>query len=368
MEQSALSTYLINIMENDSVTHKFDEVTRSPRDWCTYPVAAFHAFIVSSAYKETALKERRSETISAASASVYLSMFSRFNSFLEQHNLTIFTVEADHIYRFLTQTTKITDPKTGETHEHTQLNSAIQSRYIRLLERTFTFLGRNPRPTDYLFFGPMREHYKLAGKDKKTITLSDEQIQAFMDSLPRHSSTDTRVRKYRISGQWKKNRDRAIQCLMLGAGLKVAEVIALHMDEIDSTVQLDGTLKVELKLTEEESSKKHDTFYEHTTFVRAEFVQEILAWKREREELHLQGTLLFPNHDGLPLNKATVYRQVKKSFERAGIDIDRMGGRTLRNTFAVQELVSGTTEEELIGKLGLFEDRSVSIYVAAAED
>ena len=355
-------------MENQSATHTFEEATRSPRDWCVHPVAAFHAFILSSAYKETAFKERRSESISSSSAEVYLSMFSCFNSFLSKQNLTMFTVEADHIYRFLTQTAKITDPETGVIQEHTQLNSAIQSRYVRLLERTFTFLGRTPRPTDHLFFGPMREHYKLQGKDKKTTTLTDEQIHAFIDSLPRHTSIDTRVRNDRISAAWKKNRDRAIQCLMLGAGLKVAEVIALQIDEVDNTVQLDGTLKVELKDSNEESWKKHDTFYNHTTFVRTEFVQEILAWKKERQNLHLQGTLLFPNHVGLPLDKATVYRQVKQSFKRAGIDISRMGGRTLRNTFAVQELVSGTTEEELIGKLGLFEDRSVSIYVAAAED
>lgn len=354
-------------MENELAARKFDEVTRSRDDWCENPVAAFHAFILSSAYKETAFKERRSESISASSAEVYLSMFSSFISFLGIQNLTIFTVEADHIYRFLTQTTKINDAETGKVRELAQLNSAIQSRYVRLLERTFTFLERSPRPTDHLLFGPMRDQYKLQGKDKKTTTLTDEQIQVFIDSLPRYSSTDTRVRNDRITAEWKKNRDRAIQCLILGAGLKVAEVIAIQMDEVDNTVQLDGTLKVELKESDEELLKKHDTFYNHTTFIRAEFVHEILAWKKIRQNLHLQGTLLFPNHVGLPLNKATVYRQVKQSFERAGIDIDRMGGRTLRNTFAVQELVSGTTEEELISKLGLFEDRSVSIYVNAAE-
>lgn len=355
-------------MSQDNTSQSAIDVTASPRVWCEQPVAAFKAYVASPIYKQTAIRERRSDCISESSVEVYTSMFSRFSEYMAMHNLTIFTVEANHIYQFLTQTTKFTDEETGEITEVAQLNSAIQTRYIRLLERTFDFLGRKPRPTDHLFFGEMREVYKLQGKDKKTTVLSDEQIELFLSCLPTYASNDRRKRKNRITSQWKKSRDRAIQCLMLGAGLKVAEVIALQRDEIDQTVQLDGTLKVELKESTDSTSHKHDTFYDHTTFVRADLVNEILTWIKIRNELHIGGTLLFPNSDGLSLNKATVYRQVKKSFVRAGIDIDRMGGRTLRNTFAVQELTSGTSEEELIGKMGLFEDRSIAIYVAAADE
>jgi hypothetical protein len=55
------------------------------------------------------------------------------------------------------------------------------------------------------------------------------------------------------------------------------------------------------------------------------------------------------------LDKATVYRQIRKTFEAAKIELPRRGGRTLRNTFAAQEIRAGASNAELIEKLGLNE-------------
>ena len=65
------------------------------------------------------------------------------------------------------------------------------------------------------------------------------------------------------------------------------------------------------------------------------------------------------------MDKATVYRQVKKTFERAGLEMPRQGGRTLRNTFAVRELEKESVE--LVGQLlGLERQRSTEAYLNAA--
>jgi hypothetical protein len=61
----------------------------------------------------------------------------------------------------------------------------------------------------------------------------------------------------------------------------------------------------------------------------------------------------------------TVYRQVKATFERAGINVDRHGGRTLRNTFAVEELRDGGTKTDLKKYLGLALERSAELYELA---
>jgi integrase/recombinase XerD len=334
--------------------------------WCKDPLRGFAAYINSEAYLQSAHKERRIKILSDDSIEVYTSMFSSFIRYIEQKHLTLFTVSAKEIYAFLTQTTELIDAETGLMKQIPNLNSAIQFRYLRLLERTFSYLEIHPSPTDHLLFGGLRDQYQLKGRNKSTLVLSQEQIQLFLDHLPRYVSHDQRIRKDRISNAWRKQRDRAMQCVLLGAGLKIAEVIALRIDEIDTTLQLDGTLQIKLSQNSNPEQGKHASFYKHITFLRAEFVSEVVSWLQHRSHLHIGGELLFPNNHGELLDKASVYRQVQQSFKRAGIDIDRMGGRTLRNSFAAQEHLSGTSAEELMEKLGLFKDTSLEIYVDAA--
>lgn len=63
------------------------------------------------------------------------------------------------------------------------------------------------------------------------------------------------------------------------------------------------------------------------------------------------------------LHKATVYRHVKATLERAGIDVERMGGRTLRNSFAVRELENGAPVELVKQYMGHHELRSTEKYL-----
>ena len=92
-------------------------------------------------------------------------------------------------------------------------------------------------------------------------------------------------------------------------------------------------------------------------------VAELTAWLKEREAMEIPGDLVFPaNLEGEPLHKATVYRQTRATFERAGIAVARAGGRTLRNSFAVQQLDQGMPRSELTTALGLALERSTEAY------
>jgi hypothetical protein len=71
---------------------------------------------------------------------------------------------------------------------------------------------------------------------------------------------------------------------------------------------------------------------------------------------------------GEPLDKATVYRQVKATFARAGINVPRSGGRTLRNTFAVKGFSEGTPASEMVERLGLALERSTQPYARRTLD
>jgi integrase/recombinase XerD len=53
---------------------------------------------------------------------------------------------------------------------------------------------------------------------------------------------------------------------------------------------------------------------------------------------------------------------VRATFQRAGIPAAHAGGRTLRNTFAFQQLQQGVPQEELTTALGLALERSTEAY------
>ncbi len=54
--------------------------------------------------------------------------------------------------------------------------------------------------------------------------------------------------------------------------------------------------------------------------------------------------------------------QMRATFERAGMDLSRSGGRTLRNTFAKRQLDAGASPDELKDVLGLALERSAADY------
>jgi integrase len=102
----------------------------------------------------------------------------------------------------------------------------------------------------------------------------------------------------------------------------------------------------------------------HETQLRPFAVREVQAWIAERVERKIPGALLFPaSLQGGALDKAAVYRQVKAAFTRAGLDVERRGGRTLRNTFAVRELEAGQPLEHVKALMGHRELRSTEKYV-----
>lgn len=184
------------------------------------------------------------------------------------------------------------------------------------------------------------------------VVMDTSQQQAFMDALPVANDT---------SAGWKRRRDRAMQALMLGAGLTVAEAMHARTRDVGA---MDGNGSLPVTVHPESS---HSTTREHQTLLRPFAVGEVMQWVEERNKLDIPGQLLFPASlaTGKPLDKATVYRQVKKTFARARLEMPRQGGRTLRNTFAVRELEHESVE--LVGELlGLERRRSTEYYLDAA--
>jgi integrase/recombinase XerD len=314
----------------------------SHADWDARPFDAFAAFVVTPEFVLTS--SRQSDPvplpISSESATIYKFMFGKFATWMLERGLKMSTVNAADLRRFIELS------KDGQR----DLNSKIAYRYLRLLERCFEHLGRAPNPARQAIVATDRAHL---AEDAPMTALGADDLQRFLAALPagRRDDTDGHA-------GWKRRRDRAMQIVMALAGLRVAEAIGLLIDEVGRQPGIDGGL--ELNITPE---AKHRTSYEHTTTLPGAGVAELTAWLKERAELRIPGDLVFPaNLEGEPLHKATVYRQTRATFERAGIAAARAGGRTLRNSFAVQQLEQGVPRSELTTALGLALERSTEAY------
>lgn len=310
--------------------------------WDSNPLKCFADFIAGPDFALTSSRQRdlAPKPLSPESAAIYRFMFGKFAAWMLEERLKMSTVTGRDLQRFV-----------ALAHDgQRDLNSKIAYRYLRLLERCYDYLERAPNPARDAIVGIDRAQI---ARDAPMTALNADELQRFMAALPGQRADDDN----KASG-WKRRRDRAMQVTMALAGLRVAEAIGLLVDEVGRQPDIEGALV--LNITPEQ---KHRTSYEHTTTLPKEGVAELTAWLSERAELNIPGALVFPaNLEGEPLHKATVYRQVKATFGRAGLAVPRAGGRTLRNTFASQQLRQGTPQSELTTVLGLALERSAEAY------
>jgi len=313
--------------------------------WDADPVRAFGAFIATTAFAETGRRLRADGTLrvlSAASAKIYIFMFNHWASWIQEERLTFSTITQADLLRFINRTEK------GKR----VLNSKIAYRYLRLLERCYEHLDVNPNPAQLAILNVDRAHL---AKDDAGRTLSDEQLERFFAALPAEAP---RKRQDTPFEGWKRRRDRAMQVVIALAGLRVSEAVGLLLSEVGRQNTLEGALV--LTITPDE---KHDTSHEHEVTLPRDGADELLAWLEEREKLAIPGQFVFPaNLTGARMTRKTVYVQMRATFERAGMDLSRSGGRTLRNTFAKRQLDSGTSPDELKDVLGLALERSAADY------
>ena len=317
----------------------------NPTSWNADPVRAFKEFVVTTAFAETGRRLRADGSIrslSAASAKIYIFMFGNLAAWLLEEGIAFSTATQADLVRFIDRTVK------GKR----VLNSKIAYRYLRLLERCYEYLEVAPNPAQQAILGMDRAHM---ARDDAGRTLSEDQLARFFAALP---ADPPRRRRTTPFDGWKRRRDRAMQVVIALAGLRVSEAIGLLVPEVGRQAAIDGSIL--LTITPDE---KHDTSHEHTITLPRQGVEELLPWLQEREAMAIPGQFVFPaNLTGSKMTRKTVYVQMRATFERAGMDLARSGGRTLRNTFAKQQLDKGASAEELKDVLGLALERSAADY------
>lgn len=313
--------------------------------WDENPVSAFSEFVRSIEFVKTSSRlpgEGEVKALSGKSAQIYEFMFGKYARWLSSRGVTFSKASHYDLLMFLELGSVVDGNRIPD------LDSKISYRYLRLIERCYLFLHIVPNPAQHIIFSAMKQQRYFS--DRAMVTLNQHQVERFVKALP--SST--------LPSDWRLRRDRALQLVLLFAGLRVSQVIGLLQTEVGRHTEIDGTL--ELRVTPDQ---KNASTYEHSTFLHSQAVPTVLDWIAERESLPVPGELVFPNEVGARQHQATVYRQVKATLHKAGIEIPRSGGRTLRNTFAKLEIRSGTESAELTQKLGLALERSTETYFLA---
>jgi site-specific recombinase XerD len=322
--------------------------------WQTDPMKAFEAFVVSPQFivlgrrKGTPTQEEDIPAIREGSLKGYASMFGKFLRWMRAQNIDLFAITSGHIAAFLNE--RMSDRR----NKSRDLNSAIRTRYLRLLERVYDHLQIHPNPAKNAAFDVFKSGD--SGKDAPKVYLSDENQDAFMEALPSRmppGSFDPGARK----PEWKLLRDSAMLAMMLGAGLTVSEVTGLYVENIGEP-DASGSVPVTVSPASVGGVRR-----KHTTLLRPFAVPDVMAWMEARKKIKFPGKLFFPsNMQGARVDQTTVYLIVKETFARAGITKRRPCGATLRNTFARRELLSGSTMEEVYEFMGHFDRKSTEKY------
>ena len=306
--------------------------------WLRDPVEAFAAYVLQSDF---ALNKRgEPQALRASSATVYRARWGKFVAgCLTLSGKTLADLTSVELQAFLDG-----------------MSPASRHRYVRLLERVFDHLGAlglsrlNPARA-LAISAPTRSNQGHA----RTAVLSAELQASFLAALPE-------------AVNWKRQRDRALISVILGAGLRVAEAIKLTVDQL-GPLQEDGSVPLEVLST--------GAGRRHRTRVQAFAAAEVLSWRDQRLVLLLPmtrgvvpGRLLFPaDGSGRALHPATVYRRVASILKAAGIPesiIVRRGARTLRNTYAVRELAAGAPISLVGESMGHVNDRATQHYLSIA--
>jgi len=327
-------------------------------------IAAFAEFAKSQEFIAMSLRKKPSvdnqgnpvkpPELRESTLAIYCFMFGKFSLWMADQKLTLLDLDAGDIRRFLDRKEDGMRQLTGAT---------VRRQYLTLIERFYKHLKVSPNPASALLLH--RDKHSVAGaggKNKEKVVLTPAQEKAFMDALP-----DAPLKPLAPFDGWVARRDRAMLAMMLGAGLKVSEVIGLYTTNIKKALE-DGTVPIEIS-----SANTGGTGDRHTALLRKFAAPVVLEWVVERKRLSkpikgepcIPGKLLFPAADGTALNKSTVFRKSKATFATAGIDVDHTGGRTLRNTHAVRELDEGGSAKSVKEQLGHRQMRSTMPYVEA---
>lgn len=243
-----------------------------------------------------------------------------------------------------------------------QGSPATQTRrlYLSLMRRLFAHLVairlRDTNPVEELWASRgLDGHQRAVPK-----YLSSGQDQAYIDW----------VRRQPLRG-WRDVRDRALRLIFLASGITLSEAQRLNVQDIriKRNANADSTASAaERRVGADLVIAGHGSVDEHVTSIAAWAMEEITAWLDVRPraiaelDLPAHATVVFltlepRGHQARPVRplcSPEIFNIIRPGLEHVlGPTAVRMGPQTLRNTFAVRNLLAGRKPETVRTWMGL---------------
>lgn len=214
------------------------------------------------------------------------------------------------------------------------LSAASQARKLSALKGMARFLiEERARPDD---FTELLDAPKLRRKLPGTLTL--EQVDALLNAPSRHTPQGLR--------------DRAILELFYSSGLRVSELCAVQLTEIDLQ---EGFVRVV-------AGKRNKDRLVPVGRAALDALERYLAHGRPAFVGAQTGSTLFLSQRGKPLSRKTVWHWIKVYAERAGIRADWVKPHILRHSFATHLLSRGADLRAIQEMLGHTDISTTEIY------
>jgi len=281
------------------------------------------------------------QPLRVSTKTVYTAMFGRFCQWLSAQGRRLDQLEADDIRRFL--------DSAGSAPRQRAQSGRQRQQYVRQLERVFAHLGALGYGGNNV--GRMAGLERVGqGDDQPGRFLTSAECEALIARLKTRLADLERERKG--AEAWIEYRDLALVAVMLGAGLKVRDVVGLTLNCINR-----GEERIELSRPG----------CAHRARILAFAVTPIQAWLALQDQIHgnaaaspMRKVFEADRSVGfgrlskqVTLSASSVHRRTQKLLEEAGITGERACAQTLRNTYAGLLIEGGASDEQLIDYLGL---------------
>ncbi|MBS0551458.1 MAG: hypothetical protein JSS47_02850, partial [Proteobacteria bacterium] len=162
------------------------------------------------------------QRLRASTKTVYTAMFGRFCQWLSAQNRRLDQLEADDIRRFL--------DSAGSAPRQRAQSGRQRQQYVRQLERVFAHLGALGYRGDNV--GSLASQERMGqGDDRPGRFLTAAECEVLIARLKTELADLEREGKG--AEAWIEIRDLALVAVMLGAGLKVRDVVGLTLNCID---------------------------------------------------------------------------------------------------------------------------------------
>lgn len=273
--------------------------------WLSEPDTAFDAFLTE--YSFAGRKLRPSSFV------IYRGMFARLREWATEQGIELLAIQAPIIERFLNS--RRLGPETR--HRYLLFFTTLFEHLALVQKEEGDAVVEDENPARSLLMmrpAPLRADPEL---------LNEQEVELFIASLPKGT-------------KWKAVRDRALALMVLGAGLRSAEVLNLKLSDL--VLKDDHPVAVWVQAHAPKPARKVPIHrwalaaIEEWLCVRAMHTGGNPPRYRGQEQ-RLLGNLLFPaGLGGGPLQAATLFRLVKATLQEAGIEKRYEGPTLLRNS------------------------------------